>query len=228
LEQIADNLWIFDGPTIRFMSIDFPTRMTIARIGTGLWVHSPVAISPEIKEFLSDQGPVMHIVAPNNFHHLYLDVWLREYPGANFYAAPGLKEKRADFPFTDELLPGIEFPWSAQVEHELFAGSRFLQEVVFFHKESKTLILTDLIVNLNVEGRSWWQLSFAKLDAMAAPEGTTPRTLRWSMRNRRAALPCYERIVSWAPEKIVISHGDCLLENGTAEVKKRLGWVVTG
>ena len=228
MEQIAENLWTFDGPIIRFMSLDFPTRMTIARIDSGLWVHSPVAITEEIKKFLSDEGPVSHVVAPNNFHHLYLDEWLSDYPNANYYAAPGLREKRADFRFTDDLVSDREFPWSTEVEYEHFAGNRFLQEVVFFHKESKTLILTDLILNLNVEGRSWWQRSFAKFDAIASPDGATPRTLRWSMRDRKSALVCYERMIRWAPEKIVISHGECLLEHGTDEVKKRLGWVVTG
>jgi len=232
LEQIAENLWTFDGPTVRFMSVDFPTRMTIARINSGLWVHSPIAITPEIKQFVSDHGPVSHVVAPNNFHHLYLAPWLEEFPEARFYAAPGLREKRPDFRFTEDLLPGQEpnqeLPWSGEVEHEHFVGNRMLQEVVFFHKASKTLILTDVLVNLNVDDKSWWQRTFAKFDAMAAPNGSTPRTLRLSMRDRKEALPCYERMIGWAPEKIVISHGDCLLANGTAELKKRLSWIVTG
>jgi len=78
--QIAQNLWIFDGPNVRFMTLDIPTRMTIVRTKAGLWVHSPIPITPEVTDFVSTHGPVVNVVAPNNLHHLYLDGWIVSAP----------------------------------------------------------------------------------------------------------------------------------------------------
>jgi len=225
--QIDENLWIFDGPEVRFMSLDLPTRMTIAHVDSGLWVHSPIPITRDIKNFVSTHGSVSQVVAPNNLHHLYMDDWFAEYPDADFVAAPGLREKRADLAFTSDLKPGESYTWSDAIDHAHFVGNRFFEEAVFFHKVSKTLILTDLILNLKTEGFSAWQRAFARFDGVAYPDGMSPRFFRWSMRNRKAAQTCYEQMIAWAPEKIVISHGECMLENGTNEVRKRLGWVLS-
>lgn len=225
--QVDENLWIFDGPNIRFMTLDIPTRMTIARLQSGLWVHSPIPLNTEIKDFVSTYGPVAQVVAPNNLHHLYVDAWISEYPDADFVAAPGLREKRTDLAFTSDLRPGQTYSWSGDIDHAHFVGNRFLEEAVFFHKESKTLILTDLILNLKTSGYSAWQRAFARFDGVAYPDGMSPRFFRWSMRNRTAARTCYEQMIAWEPEKVVISHGECMLENGTEEVRNRLGWVMS-
>ena len=99
---------------------------------------------------------------------------------------------------------------------------------MFFHEGARTLILTDLVVNLKTSGFSRWQKLLANFDCVAFPDGASPRTLRWTTRDRKKALLCYERMINWAPEKIVISHGECFLEQGTVEVKRRLGWIVSG
>jgi len=54
LRAIADQLWIVDRPLIRFsylgVRLPFPTRMTIARLGSGeLWLHSPTELTPKLK-----------------------------------------------------------------------------------------------------------------------------------------------------------------------------------
>ena len=46
LKPVAENIWIVDGPEIRFryalLRIPFPTRMTVVRLPDGgLWLHSP-------------------------------------------------------------------------------------------------------------------------------------------------------------------------------------------
>ena len=54
LKSVADDVWIVDGPVIRFgmpwPKIPFPTRMTIIRIGkSDLFVHSPTRLTEDLK-----------------------------------------------------------------------------------------------------------------------------------------------------------------------------------
>ncbi len=227
MKKIAESLWIFEGPDVRFLGLDIPTRMTIARRESSLWVHSPVPITPEISQFLANYGDVGHVVAPNNLHHLYLDGWQREYPNACYVAAPGLREKRPDLRFDDDLLRDRVYSWTQDIAHEHFLGNRVFEEVVFFHRESKTLILTDLILNLKTDGFNWVQKKFAKFDGIAFPDGGSPRLFRWNMRDRKLARSCYQQMLDWAPDHVIISHGESFFENGLEEVKRRFSWVVS-
>lgn len=48
---IAHNLWIVDGPAVRWFTMPFPMRMTIARLVDGsLFVHSPIELTAEVRE----------------------------------------------------------------------------------------------------------------------------------------------------------------------------------
>lgn len=225
MKEIAENIWIFDGPNVRFLGLDIPTRMTIIRNDNSLWVHSPIPITEEIRSFLGDNGKVEHIVAPNNLHHLYLDGWQEQYTDANFVAAPGVREKRPDLRFDVDLSRDKTYIWSDNIAHDHFIGNNVVEEVVFFHKASSTLILTDLIINLIVDDFNWLQKRFARFDGIAYPNGKSPRLFRWGTRNRTEARRCYQQMLDWSPNQIVISHGECFYTDGTNELKQRLGWV---
>lgn len=227
IHKVADDLWIVDGPIVRFLGLNFPTRMTIVHLDDRLWVHSPVPITPEIATFISAHGDAAYVVAPNDLHHLYLMEWQSRYPEACYVAAPGLRSKRSDLRFDDDLLPDSVHPWSEQIGHAHFLGNRHLEEVVFFHQASKTLILTDLIINVKIDEFGWLQKLFAKFDGLAYPDDGTPRLFRWSMRRPELAKRCYEQMLDWAPDKMIISHGECFLTNATEEVKRRFGWVTS-
>jgi hypothetical protein len=50
LNRVADDVWVVDGPLIRFgsppMKMPFPTRMTVIRLGSGdLLIHSPTPLA---------------------------------------------------------------------------------------------------------------------------------------------------------------------------------------
>ena len=52
-----------------------------------------------------------------------------------------------DAPLTDKA-PEL---WSDEIDQLIFKGSSVIEEVVFFHKSTKTLIVTDLIENFEPE-----------------------------------------------------------------------------
>ena len=69
----AEGLWTIDHP-VRMGPLPIGTRTTIARLATGdLWVHSPGPLGDGVREAIEGQGRVAALVAPNCFHHLFLE-----------------------------------------------------------------------------------------------------------------------------------------------------------
>ena len=200
--------------------------MTIIRLGSELWIHSPVSLSSGMAEHLEALGEVRYVLSPNKYHHLFLSEWRSCYPKAELYASPGLISKRSDISFDNELHAETQYPWSHGIAHEIFGPSRLFDEVVFFHLPSRTLVLTDLIVNVKTDEYNWRQKLFAAFDGLGYPNGTTPRLYRWSMKSKTAARKVCRTMVEWDPARVIISHGEWFRENGKKEIESRLGWIL--
>jgi hypothetical protein len=55
LEAVDRDLWIADGPTVRFYGFPYPTRAAIVRLGDGgLWVWSPIRLVEGLAREVSD------------------------------------------------------------------------------------------------------------------------------------------------------------------------------
>src|SRR5215468_1137491 len=104
LERFGAQIWIADGGETAVIGFRYPTRMALVRLTDGgLFVWSPVALSPALRTEVDALGEVRVIVAPNSLHHLFLAEWKSAYPAAKLIAAPGLAEKRKDLAFDGEL-----------------------------------------------------------------------------------------------------------------------------
>ncbi|MBC6422082.1 MAG: DUF4336 domain-containing protein [Hormoscilla sp. SP12CHS1] len=143
-EFVPDRLWTAQVP-LRFYGIEMGTRMTVCRLHSGeLWVHSPIAPTKELQQELDALGKVSFIVAPNKLHHLFVLDFLTAYPDAKLFGSPDLPQKRSDIPFHGILGDRSEPGWASEIDQVLVRGNICLDEVVFFHQNSRTLILTDL------------------------------------------------------------------------------------
>jgi hypothetical protein len=91
-------------------------------------------------------GEVRCIVAPNRFHYLSVGEYSRAFPDAEVFVAPGVKVD--DVPIRGILTGQAESLWSDVLDQAIFYGNKMEQEVVFFHRDSRTLIVTDLCFNL--------------------------------------------------------------------------------
>ena len=99
--------------------------------------------------------------------------------------------------------------------------------MVFFHRASRTLILTDLIENFEREKVSFWHRPLIALAGTQDPDGKAPIDMRWSFRSGRAALRAtVEELLSWAPERVILAHGRWYDHDGTAELRRAFRWVL--
>lgn len=218
LNAIAPDIWhVQHNFTVNGLPVS--SRMTIVRLSNGgLWLHSPVPLDAHDRAQLEALGKVEYIVAPSKTHHLFVSDCVAHFPGAKLFGAPGLSVKRPDLVNMTELVPGAKREWSGELDEVFFDGIPLGNETVWFHKPSKTLIVTDLC--------QWWQgdLPFAA-KAYAHLTGVrkrlaVPRTIRMIVKNRQAARASAQKILQWPFERVTVAHNAIVEEHAYASVKQ--------
>ncbi len=216
---VEGALWTCWRP-LRFHGIEMGTRMTVCKLADGtLFVHSPIASDTVVLAALRALGSVEHVVAPNKLHHLHIADFAQHFPDAFYYASPDLPARRPELRFDvvlgEEARPG----WSRDLDQCLVRGRFFLDEVVFLHRVSGTLILADLCE----EGSEEWPLLSriaARIAGIYQRHGP-PRDMKWDLHRDKPALRrAVERILSWDFDRMILSHGR-LVESGAKELFAR-------
>lgn len=232
IKPVTQDLWIVDGPIIRFglpwPKMRFPTRMTIIRLACGgLLIHSPTCLTPELKTAVEKLGSPRWIVGPNRIHYWWIPDWKNAYPTATVYLAPRIKEQarnRIDFDFTG-LDDDRGYPWDREIA-TLPVRGKFMTEIEFFHYPSRTLLLTDLIENFEPEKLDSFLLRWlTRLGGVQDPDGKTPRDMRltFSGKELRKAV---QKMIQWDPARIILAHGRWYEENGTLELRRAFRWLL--
>ena len=214
LDQHAPNLWTAKRP-LKLVVGEIGARMTVIRLADGgLFLHSPVRLDGETRAALDALGPVRAVVAPSLVHHFFVGDYVAGYPAARVFAAPGLPDKKKDVAFHASLDDEAPPEWRGEIEQHVFRGAFRMNEVVFFHPASRTLILTDLAFNVPADRTAGAR--FFYWIAGAAGRFGPHRLVRTLIRDRAAARQSVERILRWDFDRIVVSHGD-VLESGGRE-----------
>ncbi len=185
------------------------TRMTVIRLASGqLWVHSPVALDAALVTELRQLGTVAAVVAPNCAHHLFAGAFMQAFPQATLYLAPGLSRKRPDLrgqPLPDE--PGI---WQPDLSYHWWRGMPLINETVWFHARSGTLILTDVCQWWQGDRLPWQAALWARLTRVRRRLGV-PLHVRALVRDADAAAASARQILDWPIRRISVAH-DGLIE----------------
>lgn len=226
LEAIGTDIWIADGPPVPFFGVPYPTRMVVARLGGGeLWVWSPIALDAGLEEAVDALGPVRYLVSPNKLHHLYLGSWKRRWPEALLAAPPGLARKRADLSFDLALDDEAPLAWRDAIDQVVVRGSVAMEEVLFFHRASRTLLVGDLVQRFDPATLHGWRKLVMRLDGLVGDRGSTPREWRASFLRRESARKAVRRALAWGPERLVIAHGKWAPERGAQVLRDGLRWL---
>ncbi len=226
LTEIDRDIWIAEGPSVSFFGFPYPTRMTLVRLSDGgLWLCSPIELTDALAGEIKALGPVRHLVSPNKIHHLFLGQWAQAGPEAKLWASPGLARRRRDLSFDGELGDAAEPAWESDIDQLIFRGSFALEEVVFFHRASRSAIITDLVQKFDPATQRGWRGLLMRLDGLVGPEGSTPRELRLTFWNRRAAREALRKALGWNPQRLIIAHGQWVRENGREALARSLSWI---
>lgn len=210
IQPFGEGIWTAAVP-LRIAGAKLGARMTIVRGTTGLLLHSPIALTEPIREQLRLLENPQAIVAPNLYHHMFVKPYLEAYPEANFYTIPELSKRRPDLGQPLMITDDSIYPWSEDLDHFVFRGGRWFCEAIFFHRVSKTLILTDFAFNI-YDTENWLVNFILKAGKSLGRFGQTPLE-RLLIRDRKALRQACDRIMAWNFENITLAHGEPIRQN---------------
>jgi hypothetical protein len=225
LKPLSKDIWIAERSQ-SFYGLPVGTRMTVMRLpGERLLLHSPVALDPKLRAELDAIGRVSYVVAPNRVHHLYAGDVAKAYPEARLWIAPGLERKRPDLEFVAILDDESPEEWREEVGQTFVRGRPYENEIVFFHRSSRTLILCDLAFNFGPRAavstrflmkliRSYGRFGPTKLDPFL-------------IRDRAAARKSLERILAWNFDRVIVAHGDIVESGGREALREGYAWLLS-
>ncbi|WP_437927228.1 DUF4336 domain-containing protein [Sorangium sp. So ce291] len=217
LRQLDQALWAAED-TLKLAGIRFPVRSPVVRLGDGgLVLFSPLPGVEQAADEIRALGEVRAIVAPNLMHHLGLAPAARLFPGARVYGPRGLEKKRPDVAITGTLDGAPDPLWSAEIDQVAVGGMPKLDEVAFFHRPSKTLFLWDLCFHITRSEHLPTRL-FMRLNGAYGRFGPS-RVARSMMRDRAAVGAAVKQMIAWAPERVVVAHGDVIERGGQAALQ---------
>ncbi len=126
------------------------------------------------------------------------------------------------------MLDGGAPPFWAGVLDQVFVPGSLLSEVDFYHRASRTLILTDLIETFEPQRvKSWFYRMLMLAFGCTDPDGKAPYDMQLSFwRTRPEVKAAVEQMIAWAPERIIIAHGRWYERDGVAELKRAFRWVL--
>jgi hypothetical protein len=230
IKPVADDVFIVDGPEIRMAALGFgfpfSTRMTLVRLpGNRLWVHSPTPLSEPLVEQVTALGEPAFLIAPNRLHYWWMNHWKARFPNATAYAAPGARQaaRRRFQGFDADLGPDAPAEWDGAFEQFLVPGG-WLSEVDFLHRPSGTLVVTDLIENVEPSRIGCLPLRLLiRLGGVADPDGKAPHDLAINLLLRRKEAGAAMRAMLAAePERVILAHGRWYERNASGELRRAI------
>jgi len=212
LTNLAPDLWIATRQFTNELGV-VTARMTVLRLkDRRILVHSPVPIEPDLRSAVENLGQLAALIAPNLFHHQFISEWISAFPEAKAFCAPGLAAKRSDIKF-DGVLENISAPeWSGQVDQLLIQGIPRYSEAVFFHRLSRTLLVSDVVFNYS---------SAQAVSDPGAAEGLGPHgRIRSAISDPNALRDSIENVLRWPFERVIVAHGEIVESEGHAPFRE--------
>ena len=221
LEPLTEDIWTLTRSQ-RFWGLETGTRMNVVRLSDGgLFVHCPVELDDAVRRAVDALGEVRAVASSSLFHHLYAGQWMKAYPDALFFACPGLEQKRSDLQWDHVLGDEPHELWKGDFE-QLFFSARFEKEVVFFHRESKTLITADALLNLSTHPSRVTRAAAFLMGNTAPGKGYLERI---AVRDYAAGRKQVDCMLSWDIERIILAHGDNVESDGRSVLRTAYAWL---
>ena len=231
-KPVAEGVWIVDSGPISAFGLPLPVRMTVLRLaGGGLLLHSPTRLTPTLLGELKRLGRIEHLVAPNMAHWMFMRAWQLALPDATVWGAPGVRDRgavrKAGLQIDRELGPEAPAPWAADLTLVAVPGAAGFVETALFHKPSRTLILTDLVQNLEPGKLPTPARLFLQALGGAGPDARPPLYLRTLVKlGGAAAREAGAGLIALAPERVIMTHGRVIERDAAERLRRSLGWLV--
>jgi Domain of unknown function (DUF4336) len=218
---VPDQLWCAQQ-ALKFGPITISTRMTVVRLTDGsLWIHSPISPSQSLVDSVHALGKVSFVVAPNKSHHLFFLDYLKAFPSALGFIAPGLAVKRPDLARFGTIPD--KAPWSADLQGYFIKGLPIIDETVWFHSRTGSLIVTDLLFCFSRSHRGFAAL----ISQLLGVRGTLgmSRTMRLAIKNKMLFTESVRPLLSLPVQRVILAHDQVIEEDAARKLRQAFAWL---
>jgi Domain of unknown function (DUF4336) len=168
-EVVPDTIWTFEQVQGIFYVVVL-IRMTVVKLADGgLLVYAPVAPTGEclalVNELVALHGDVKYIILPTISgleHKVFVGPFARQFSQAQVWIAPDQWSFPVDLPLSwlglprdrTQILPADsrQTPFGDEFDHAILEtidlGPGQFAEVAFYHRRSRTVLVTDTIISL--------------------------------------------------------------------------------
>ncbi|PKA65575.1 hypothetical protein AXF42_Ash005909 [Apostasia shenzhenica] len=162
-QAVKDRIWLFEQEqALGFSSVSTNIRMTVIKLKSGgLWIHAPIAPTKECIQLLEElNAPIEYIVLPTFAyeHKIFVGPFSRKFPRAQIWVAPRQWSWPLNLPleffgiFRARALRDEDesTPWTDEIEQKVLSSPEVgigpYVEVAFYHRSSRTLLVTDAVI----------------------------------------------------------------------------------
>jgi hypothetical protein len=229
LKLIDTDIWVAEQP-LKYFGFEVGTRMTVIHLSSNkLMVISPIKLDNSTINDLNQLGEVIYIVVPNLYHHLFVAEFQSYYPHAKLLAVSGLERKRPDLQI-DQIISNQSIPLIDEVKYLLVEGFNTfdmrgyspLNECVFFHPKSRTLIVTDIVFHFDKQCSPTTKL-LAKM--LGGYKQLRPSLLeKFATQDKIKVKRSIQQLLSWDFQRIIMAHGSIIAQDAKPQLKSGYEW----
>ena len=196
---------IFKAP-LEMPGLRMTHRMTVLRLQSGgLLIHSPVQYTRPLRDAILALGSPKWFVAPSLYHDMSWLEWFGAFPQACFVTVPGMREEHPELPFAEVLTEHSNF-WDGELVPIPVRGMPKINEFVFLHPASRSLILADLVFNLDTDAQNALGRLFLRLNGLYRKPGIS-RIFRAFIKDKTAFRDSIQQILAHDFDLMIIGHG---------------------
>ncbi|MBV9672242.1 MAG: hypothetical protein JO076_05375 [Verrucomicrobia bacterium] len=218
MKQLAENIWVLPY-SLKLLGADLRRTVAVVRLGSGeLIIHSTGPFSPKDVADIKDVGKPGWLLDVMLRHDTFSKHGHEVFPEIPFLAPEGFS-KIVKFP-TEALIPAPA-AWSDEFQVLRLEGIPSMQEHVFFHKLSRTLIVADLLFNFGSGSSAWTR--FLILCAVGSKHHPgISRPFRSAVKDKAAFQQSLQRVMNWDFDRIVVGHGEIVETAGKSQLRDAL------
>lgn len=218
MTNLTDNLWLLRYP-LKLLGADLHRNVTVMRLGSGgLVIHSTGPFELEDVAHINSLGRPGWMLDTMLRHDTFAKRGKEAFPDAVYLAPEGFS-KNAGVP-TGPLLPAPP-EWGNEIEIKRVEGVPGMDEHAVFHRQSRTLIVADLLFNFGPDAPVWTR--FLMLAAVGRKHDPgMARSVRMTVKDDAALRRSLAEIGTWDFDRIIVGHGDVVETDGKRQYTEAL------
>lgn len=221
LKKVDSGLWLISQP-VEIGPIKMKSTSTVIRLDDeSLWINSPPKLNDQLIEELRILGRIKYVIAPNLQHHLFFRQFLNAFPEAQGFCSPGLKIMNEN---DISLNNPVNFPWKDEIQGLYIEGLPVLNETIWYHQNTSTLIVTDLLFNFSKDNKGLMRF-FARILGVFEKLKMS-RTMKLMIKDKTRFKDSIKKISDWDIKRIVLAHDQVIEKDCNLKIKDAFSWIL--